>query len=102
MATAAGAILARARREVDDLFFDNDAFSPERPVAFEPRMPAQQHYLDRLIAEGTVHESEPGRYWLDLPVFREQRRRQFVWTMWVLGLSAVVVVVVWIVQALTR
>jgi hypothetical protein len=60
MATAVGAILARARREVDDLFFDNDAFSPERPVAFEPRMPAQQHYLDRLIAEGTVHESEPG------------------------------------------
>ena len=61
----------------------------------------QKRYLDRLIAEGTVHESEPGRYWLDLPVFREQRRRQFVWTMWVLGLSAVVVVVVWIVQALT-
>jgi hypothetical protein len=102
MATAVAAILARARREVDDLFFENDAFSPERAVAFEPRMSAQKRYLDQLMAQGTVHESEPGRYWLDLPVYREQRRVQFVWTMWVLGLAAVVVLVVWAVKSLTH
>jgi hypothetical protein len=102
MATAAAAILARARREVDELFFDKDAFSPNRAIEFEPRLPVQKRYLDQLIAEGTVHESAPGRYWLDLDVYRERRRRQFVWTMWILALSAVVVLVVWIVQAVSR
>jgi hypothetical protein len=102
MATAAAALVAKARREVDKLFFDKEAFSPDRAIEFEPRMPVQRRYLDQLIAEGTVNESEPGRYWLDLNVYRERRRRQFVWTMWILGLSAVAVLVVWIVQTLLR
>jgi hypothetical protein len=102
LATTVAAFLARARREVDELFFDNDAYSPDRAVEFEPRLPVQKRYLEQLIAEGTVHEGAPGRYWLDLDVYRERRRRQFVWTIWILGLSAVVVLVVWIVQAVSR
>jgi len=94
MATAAAAIAARARREVENLFFDNDAFSPDRAVAFEPRMHIQQRYLDQLMAEGVVLEAAPGRYWLELNNYRQMRRDRFVWTMRILAIAVVVVIVV--------
>jgi hypothetical protein len=98
MATAAAAMVARARRELESLFFDNDAFSPDRAVEFEPRMPVQRRYLEQLIAEGVVHELEPGRYWFDLPVYKEMQRQRFVWSMRILALASVVVVVVVLVR----
>ena len=98
MATAAAAIAARLRREVDQAFVDRDALSPERAIEFEPQAPIQQRYLDQLIAEGIVHEIEPGRYWFDMPAYREQRRQQFIWSMRILGLAAVVFAIVFVVQ----
>jgi hypothetical protein len=98
MATAAGAMIAKARREVENLFFDSDAFSPERAVEFEPRGPLQRRFLDQMIAEDTVHEAAPGRYWLDLAVFNERRRKQFVWTLWIVALGALVTLIVAAVQ----
>jgi hypothetical protein len=100
MATAAGAMIARARREVDELFFANDAFSPDRAVEFDPRMPVQQRYLEQLIAEGVVHELEPGRYWFDLPVYKEMRRQRFVWSMRILALAAVVFVLIFAIRTI--
>jgi hypothetical protein len=85
---------SKARREVENLFFDNVAFSPERAVEFEARRPVQRRILDQMIAEGTVHEAAPGRYWLDLAVFKERRRKQFVWTMWIVALGAVVALII--------
>lgn len=99
MATAAAAMAARARREVENLFFDNEAFSPERAVEFEPRMPIQQRYLERLIAEGAVHEAEPGRYWLDRPAYEELRRQQFAWGMRILAVGLFVIIIVVTIQA---
>jgi hypothetical protein len=98
MATAAAAIVARLRREVDQLFFDNDAFGPERAVEFEPRRGVQQRYLEQLIAEGVVHEAQPGHYWLDLPAFNEQRRQRWLWSMRVIAVGAVVFVVVFVIR----
>jgi hypothetical protein len=98
MATAAGAMIAKARREVENLFFDNDAFSPDRAVHFALRMPVQRRFLEQMIAEGTVHEAAPGRYWLDLTAFKERRRKQFVWTLWIVALGAVVALIVVVVQ----
>jgi hypothetical protein len=94
MATAVAAIMTRARREVDQLFFDNDAFSPDRAVEFEARMPVQQRYIDRLIAEGIVHESSQGRYWMDLRAYQQSRRERMRWGLWILGFAIVVVAVV--------
>lgn len=99
MATAAAAMAARARREVQELFFDNHAFSPERAVEFDPRAPIQQRYLDHLIAEGVVHEVEPKRYWFDLAAYKEMRRQRLIWTARILGASAVIVLVILAVQA---
>lgn len=100
MATAAAAMAARARREVEELFFDNDAFGPERAVEFEPRMPIQARYLEQLIAEGCVHEVEPGRYWLDLPAYKDRQRQRLIWTMRILAAGAFVALVILAVQAM--
>lgn len=99
MATAAAAMAARARREVEELFFDKDAFSPERAIEFEPRMPIQARYLEQLIAEGCVHEAEPGQYWLDLAAYKERQRQRLIWTMRILAVGASVAVVMLAVQA---
>jgi hypothetical protein len=94
IATAAAAIAARARHEVENLFFDNDAFSPDRAVPFEPRMRIQRRYLEQMIGEGVVHEASPGHYWLDLAAYRQMRHDRFVWTMRILAIAVVVVIVV--------
>jgi hypothetical protein len=99
MATAAAAFAARARREVEKLFWDNEAFSPERAVEFNPSAPIQQRYIEQLSAEGVVHEVEPGRYWFDLPAFKELQRKRLAWTMRVLAAGFVVFLVILAVQA---
>lgn len=99
MATAAAAVAARARREVQQLFFDHDAFSPDRAVEFDPQGHIQQRYLEQLIAEGVVHEVEPGRYWFDLPVHKETQRQRVAWTMKILAVAAVVSVVILAIRA---
>lgn len=94
MATAAAAMAARAYREVERLFFDNNAFSPERAVGFDLHLPIQQRYLERLISDHVVHEAEPGRYWLDLPKYKELRRTRLWWRLRILAVAAAVVVVI--------
>ena len=95
-------MIASARREVEELFFDNEAFSPDRAVEFEPRMPIQQRYLEQLIGEGIVHEAGPGRYWFDLPAYKERQRQRFVWTMRILAAAVVVFLVILAIQAVMR
>jgi hypothetical protein len=94
MATAAAAMAAKARRDVENLFFDNNAFAPDRAIGFEPRMGIQQRYLEQLIAEGVVHEVEPGRYWLNLERYNAMRRERAVWTMRVIVAAVVVTVAI--------
>jgi hypothetical protein len=94
MATAAAAMAAKARRDVENLFLDNNAFSPDRAIGFEPRMGIQQRYLEQLIDEGVVHEVEPGRYWLDLETYNQMRRERAIWTMRVVVAAVVVVIAV--------
>ena len=102
MATAAAAIALRARREVDELFWSNDAFSPDRAVEFEPRMPIQQQYLEQLIGEAIVHEKAPGRYWFDLPKYKAVQKERWVWSMRVLALGAIVFLILLVVRAVTH
>jgi hypothetical protein len=102
MATGAAAMIARARREVMELFWDNEAFSPDRAVEFDPRMPIQRRYLEQLIAEGVVREVAPGRYWFDLPVYKQMQRERFVWSMRVLAAAAVVFLVILAVRLISH
>ena len=102
MATAVAAFVAKARREVDNLFWDNNAFSPDRAVDFDAQAPIQRNYLNSLIAQGIVHELEPGRYWFDLRAYKELRRQQFVWTMRILAVAAVILIIGLVIEFASR
>lgn len=102
MATLAAALFAKARREVDSLFWNDNAFSPDRAVDFDPQAPIQRNYLNSLIAQGVVHEIEPGRYWFDLRAHKELQRQQFVWTMRVLAVAAAILIIGLLIEFASR
>ena len=84
MATAAAAVMAAARRQVEKQFFEKDAFSAERAVAIDTPKAIQQRFLDRLMAEDIVHETEPGRYWMDLNAYEAMRRSRMIAVFWIM------------------
>ena len=98
MATAVAALMAKARREIENKFFDNNAFSADRAVEIEARVPVQQRFLDQLIAENIVHQVGPNSYWLDLKAYEKMRRARMIAAFWIIGLFLVVLAVVTIVK----
>jgi hypothetical protein len=79
MASAAAAMTARARREIQHQFFAADAVRPDRAIAFEPANHFERRQFERLRNRDIVREEGPGRYWLDLPAYddllQERHRR---------------------------
>lgn len=69
MATAAAALMVRARREIQHHFFSNDAVRPDRAVAFEPANSIERRQFERLRRANVVHEVSGGRYWLDVVAY---------------------------------
>ena len=79
MATAAVAVMAKARRDVVSHFMSANAISPESAVAYEPGLRSRQRQFERLCDTGIVRTANDGRYWVDAPRFdkwsRSRRRR---------------------------
>ena len=79
MATAAAALVARARREIQHHFFSHDAVRPDRAVPFDPGNGIERRQFDLLLRRGVVHETDGGKYWLDVVAYdvdlRERHRR---------------------------
>jgi hypothetical protein len=100
MATAAAAVMAAARRQVERQFFDKDAFSAERAIAIDTPKAIQRRFLDRLMAENIVHQTEPGRYWLDLNAYEAMRRSRMIAVFWIilafLLVMAIIAIVGWL------
>lgn len=69
MATAAAAMTARARREIQHQFFAADAVRPDRAIPFDPANGFERRQFDRLRDRGIVREDMSRRYWLDLPAY---------------------------------
>ena len=69
MATAAAALTARARREIQHQFFAADAVRPDRAIAFTPANGFEERQFARLRNLDVVREDMAGRYWLDLPAY---------------------------------
>jgi hypothetical protein len=69
MATAAAALAARARREIQHHFFAADAVRPDRAVAFDPANGFERRQFDRMRAHDIVREEKPGEYWLDVVAY---------------------------------
>ena len=77
MATAAATIVAKARRRIIDHFMSAEAVSPESAVAFVPNRLVVERQFARFQRNGVVRTTEDGRYWIDIPSYRqwENRRR---------------------------
>ena len=79
MATAAAALIARARREIQHHFFAADAVRPDRAIAYEPGTGIESRQFARMRARGIVREEQPGQYWIDVVAYdvdlRERHRR---------------------------
>lgn len=78
MATAAAAVVARAKRLIQHTFFSSDAVRPERAIPYEPDSRAERRIFERYRAAGAIHEASPGRYWLDLPAYDRLLQERFV------------------------
>ena len=79
MATAAAALVARARREIQHHFFSHDAVRPDRAVPFDPGNGIERRQFDLLLRRGVIRETDGGKYWLDVVAYdvdlRERHRR---------------------------
>ncbi len=74
MATAAAAIMAKARREVASHFMANNAVSAASAVGFEPNRRVKRRQFERMRNAGVIHTAGTNRYWLDVPRYDEWQR----------------------------
>ncbi|URW75406.1 hypothetical protein M9980_12835 [Sphingomonas donggukensis] len=79
MATAAAAVVAKARRDVISHFMSRDAVSPAQAVPFAPERRVQRRMFERFQEAGVVRPGAKGGWYLDVPEWdrysRTRRRR---------------------------
>lgn len=82
MATAAAAIVAKARRDVVSHFMQHNAVSAGQALRWIPDRHIQRRMLARLVRRGVIVETADDSYYLDLPAYdewaRSRRRRTAV------------------------
>ena len=79
MATAAAAVMAKARRDVVSHFMAHDAVAPDKAVAFVADRRIRRRQFQRMVDAGVIHEAKPGQFYIDIPAYeaatRKRRRR---------------------------
>ena len=90
MATAAAAIVAKARREVVSHFMQRNAVSAGQAVQWIPDRRIQRRMLDRLVRRGVIVETAEDTYYLDLPAYDEWARSRRRRTALALGTVALI------------
>jgi hypothetical protein len=93
MATAAAALIVRARREIQHHFFAEDAVRSDRAVAFIPANAIEARQFDTMLTHGSIKREGADRYWLDvvaydLGVQRRHRRARLVLISVIIALAA--------------
>ena len=79
MATAAAALIVRARREIQHHFFSEDAVRPDRAVAFTPSNGIEFRQFARMLKSGSIKREGADRYWIDVVAYDvgvQQRHRR--------------------------
>ena len=74
MASAAAALAARARREIQHHFFAADAVRADRAVTFTPSNGFEQRQFDRMVNRGTIRKVDGDRYWIDVVAYDVELR----------------------------
>lgn len=69
MASAAGALVAKARHDVISHFMSANAVSPESAVPFTAGHWIEQRQFDRFVAAGVLRPSSEGGHYLDVPAW---------------------------------
>ena len=77
MATAAAAVIARARRDIQHEFFAHDAVRADRAIVFHPGRLAQRRVFERWQRAGVIREVGEGRYWLDVTAYDVELRKRY-------------------------
>ncbi|OYQ28267.1 hypothetical protein CHU93_09125 [Sandarakinorhabdus cyanobacteriorum] len=86
MATAAAAVVAKARRDIQHHFFAADAVRPDRAVPFAPAGGIESRQFEAMRARGIILAEGSDRYWLDVVAYDadlQQRYRRVRIILWV-------------------
>lgn len=76
MASAAAALIAKARRDIQHEFFSQDAVRADRAIAFDPSRHVQRRVFERWQRAGVIREERTGRFWLDVAAYDIDLRRR--------------------------
>lgn len=93
MATAAAAVVARARREIQHHFFAADAVRADRAVPFTPSNRIEARQFARLMDRNVIRREGADRYWLDVVAYDEVIQTRYRRVRMVLLVLAVVLLV---------
>ena len=74
MATAAAALAARARREIQHHFFAEDAVRADRAVTFTPANGFERRQFARMVSQETIRKEGADRYWIDVVAYDVELR----------------------------
>ena len=74
MATAAAAVMAKARRDVISHFMERNAVGPGSAVPWVPERRIQRRMLARFLRHGVLIETGEDTYYLDVPAYDRWRR----------------------------
>lgn len=76
MASAAAALIARARRQIQHKFFEADAVRPDRAMTFDAGNGIERRMFDRYRRRGIIREASDGRYWMDVVAYDIEIRQR--------------------------
>ena len=77
MATAAAAIVAKARREIQHHFFSVDAVRPDRAVVFTPSGRIETGQFEKMLERGTIRREGADRYWIDVVAYDRDLQQRY-------------------------
>jgi len=76
MATAAAAIMMKARRDVASYFMSRHAVTADSAVTYTPSRRPQRRMFDRMVKEGVLVGTSSGRWYLDVAAYDESSHKR--------------------------
>lgn len=74
MASAAAAVVAKARRDVVSHFMQQNAVNASGAVTWVPERRIKRRALERLVRQGVIVETGKDTFYLDVPAYDRWRR----------------------------
>jgi hypothetical protein len=101
MATAAGALVARARREIQHHFFAEDAVRRDRAVSFTPASRIERRVFEKWLSQGVICSDGQDHYWIDVIAYDRAIRREHRIVRNILGVVVLILLLTIAIKAIT-